>query len=357
MVLSPGRPAQTVVLPSEETLMLVSTAFGYFQTEVNAEPSAVAEGRRRRDLFRYGLDTLDDVVQVIPSGSLARRTQLDPIHDVDLIVEFAADAHPDWGKPGDSADAALTYVADRVMRQLGATSGTVHREVRLTSKRNHVVKCFLDDPEIENPFAVEVAAALRQDDDSLLLPERHNSRWILASPEYLIAEVARRQAAWPDFVPVTRELKWWKKAQGIGMKNLVMEVLALRCLPDGDRPDALAQFFTAAASDVMSGVYDPAGYCGEIQPDLDRAKARETMLTAADLANQALDADAADEADRAVCLWRQVFGPAFPEPPSGCAGTRGTTARRSATALFGAATAGTASASTRPRRIRDFPQG
>ena len=64
----------------------------------------------------------------------------------------------------------------------------------------------------------------------------------------------------------------------------------------------------------MSGVNDPAGYCGEIQPDLDRAKTRDTMLAAAELANQALDADAADETDRALCLWRQVFGPAFPEP-------------------------------------------
>lgn len=258
---------------------------------------------------------------------------------------------------GVAAEAALTYVADRVMRQLGATSGTVHREVRLTSKRNHVVKCFLDDPDDENPFAVEVAAAFRQDDGSLLLPERHNSRWISANPEYLIAEVAQRQVAWPDFVPVTRELKWWKKAQGLDMKNLVIEVLALRCLPEGNRPDALARFFTAAASDVMSGVNDPAGYCGEIQPDLDRAKTRETMLAAAELANQALDADAADETDRALCLWRQVFGPAFPEPPTGCAGTRGTTARGSATALFGAATAAAASTPARPRRIRDFPQG
>lgn len=85
--------------------MQVSTAFGYFQTEVNAESSAVTEGRRRRDLFREGLDPLDDVVRVIPSGSLARRTQLDPIHDVDLIVEFASEEHPDWGRPGDSAEA------------------------------------------------------------------------------------------------------------------------------------------------------------------------------------------------------------------------------------------------------------
>jgi hypothetical protein len=136
-----------------------------------------------------------------------------------------------------------------------------------------------------------------------------------------------------------------------------MEVLALRCLPDGDRPEALARFFTAAASDVMYGVHDPAGYCGEIQPSLDRAKVRESMLTAADLANQALDVASADDLDRAVCLWRQVFGPEFPEPPSGCAGPGEKASRSLGAALFGATAASTASAPARPRRIRDFPQG
>jgi hypothetical protein len=296
------------------------------------------------------------MVQVISSGSLARGTQLDPIHDVDLIAEFAAAEHPDWGMPGDSADEALTYVAGRVMQALGATNGTVGHEVRLTSKRNHVVKCFLDDPEADDPFAVEVAPALRRDDGSLLLPERHNSRWIVADPEYLVEEVGHRQADWPDFVPLARELQWWKKAYGLDMKNLVMEVLALRCLPGGDRPTALARFFTSAAADVMTGVQDPAGHCGEIQPGLDRAKAREALLAAAELANRALDASAADDLDRAVCLWRQVFGPAFPEPPSGCAGLGANSSRGSGAALFGAATAAAAVAA-RPRRIRDVPQG
>ncbi len=337
--------------------MQVGTAFTQFQTEVNADPAAVKEGRRRRDLFRDGLDPLDDVVKVIASGSLARGTQLDPIHDVDLIVEFAAAEHPDWGTPGESADDSLTYIAGRVMRTLGATNGTVHREVRLTSKRNHVVKCFLDDPDAENPFAVEVAPALRRDDGSLLLPERYNSRWITADPEYLIAEVKQRHAAWPDFVPLARELKWWKKASGLDMKNLVMEVLALRCLPDGDRPEALARFFTAAAADVMTGVHDPAGHCGEIQPDLDRVKAREALLAAADVANRALDAWTAGELDLAVCLWRQVFGPAFPEPASGCAGLGGKASRGSGVALFGAAAVGVGAVAARARRIRDVPQG
>jgi hypothetical protein len=327
--------------------MQVGTAFGQFQTIVNADPVAVAEARRRRNLFRDAFTALPDVAEVIASGSLARATQLDPIHDVDLIVVFAPDGHPEWGTTADSADDALTYVADLVMRTLGATSGTVTTEVRLTSKRNHVVKCFLDDPKAENPFAVEVAAALRQSDGSLLLPERHNSRWITADPEYLIAQVAERQEAWSDFVPLVRVLKWWKRnSAGLSMKSLVMEVLILRCMQYSDtRAAALAQFFTAAASEVMYGVFDPAGHCGEIQPDLDREAARRALLDAADLANQALDAEAALDADKAVTLWAQVFGTEFPQPSSGS---------QSADKL---ASAVATSLVAPRRRIRDIPQG
>jgi len=314
---------------------------------VNADPASVAEGRRRRNLFRDAFTPLPDVVEVIASGSLARATQLDPIHDVDLIVVFAPDEHPGWGAAGDSARDALTYVAKSVMLMLGVTNGTAATEVRLTSRRNHVVKCFLDDPKAENPFAVEVAAALRQPDGSLLLPERHNSRWITADPEYLITQVTERQEAWPDFVPLVRVLKWWRKnSAGLDMKSLAMEVLVLRCLPMLDtRAAALAQFFTAAASEVMYGVFDPAGHCGEIQPDLDREAARRALLDAADLASQALDAEAALDADKAVALWAQVFGAEFPQPPS-----RAQSADKLASAV--------ATSLVAPRRrIRDIPQG
>jgi hypothetical protein len=334
--------------------MQIATAFDLFQTEVNADPTAVKEGRRRRDLFCDAFNPLDEVVRAIPSGALARRTQLDPIHDVDLIIEFVPTEHPDWGTPGRSADDALTHVAGVVTDLLGVSSGAVAREVRRTLKRNHVVRCFLDDPddpEIEYPFAVEVAPALRQADGTLLLPERYSSRWITADPEDLIRRVGARQEAWSQFVPLVRVVKSWKNTRRLDAKSLVMEVLALRCLPVDDRPRALARFFTAAASDVMGGVFDPAGHCGEIQPDLDRSHLRERLLAAGDLASRALAAEAAGDLDRAVCLWRQLFGPTFPEPPSGCPD-------RSASAIGDHTATLTGAAVGAPRRrIRDIPQG
>ena len=116
-----------------------------------------------------------------------------------------------------------------------------------------------------------------------------------------------------------------------------------------DRGQALEQFFTAAASAVVSPVCDPTGHCGEIQPKLDK-EGEEVLLEAADLAWRANAAAARDEIATARCLWNQVFGDAYPEPPGGCTGTGAT--------VVGAAVAAAKGLVTRPKRaIRDAPQG
>lgn len=95
----------------------------------------------------------------------------------------------------------------------------------------------------------------------------------------------------------------------------------------------------------MEPVEDPAGLCGEIQPDLERARARDRFMTAADSSWRAVEASARGEEALAMCLWREVFGEIFPEPPEGCSKTKG------APALIGVAAA-------RPKRkIVDAPQG
>src|SRR3954470_6263287 len=132
--------------------MNLTEAFDTIQSHADADPAAVKEARARRDLFRVALPTEDDVLEVVPSGSLARSTQRDPLNDVDVIVVYDADAHPEWGAPGNSAAAALDHAREQIHRLLGATDGTFAQAVRLASPRNHAVKCFLDEPDADGAF-------------------------------------------------------------------------------------------------------------------------------------------------------------------------------------------------------------
>lgn len=300
--------------------MSVDSGFNTMQSTVNVDDDDLKEARRRRDLFRTHLVKEPDVVEVRPSGSLARGTHKDPVNDVDLVVVFDAAAHPDWNHPGGSADDALAHLQDAVRRRLGS-NGT--GDVRLTKPRNHSVKCFLDDPGDENGFTVDATPALTRPEGGFWIPESRSADWVASDPQYLIDEVAKRHAAWNEFARLVRVLKRWNADHGEHMKSLSVEVLALDLLPVASRQNAVASFFAAAQDAVWDPIVDPAGLCGPIQPDLDVRAASDALAKAADLAARAVEAEANGEKQNSQCLWRKVFGDIFPEPYGGCGGSVG----------------------------------
>lgn len=319
--------------------MSVLDSFASFQTVVNADPDQVSEARRRRRVFEEALLSEPDVLEVVPSGSLARGTHKDPIHDVDLVVVYDPVAHPDWGAAGESAFEALDHARAAVNRLLGATSGTVNQLVRLAKPRNHAVKCFLDDPDDEDAFTVDVMPALRVD-AGFHIPEALSKVWIEADPEYLIAEAARKHGDWSHYAGTVRMLKYWAASQSpLKIKSLVMEVLALEHLTTGsNRPAAVSNFFTAAAFRIESGlaVEDPARLCGEIQSDLDMESFGDRLREASNSGIDARAAQLSNDPAAASRHWRDVFGDGFPEI---------------------LAAAGTAAVPDGPRTVKDSPQG
>lgn len=337
--------------------MDINDAFDTLQKAADADPDQVAEARRRRDLFKGALCSEDDVLDVLASGSLARSTQREPLNDVDVIVLFDWEAHQDWGLPGQSAAEALDYLQGRIAALLGSAG---LGEVRLAAARNHCVKCWLDDPEAEDAFTVDLMPALRQAGGELLVPEKSNAKWIRTHPEFLIEKVRERQADWIWFRPLVRALKLWNDQQGGVMKSLTIEVLALNHLPkESNRPRALQRFFQAAVNAVLAPIVDPAGFCGEVQPDLDREAGRALFDQAASRAWYAVNAQDAGDSDRAGCLWHSIFGEAFPEPECGCAedGDDDPGTFNIGTGVAATAVATGAIGVDRPRPITDAPQG
>ncbi|MEV4348903.1 hypothetical protein AB0J83_30975 [Actinoplanes sp. NPDC049596] len=310
---------------------------------MDAERMQVVLARARRDMFKEAFAAESDVVEVFGSGSLRRSTQLKPIHDVDLVIVYEAADHPDWGKTGDSAEEALDYTRGRVNTLLGITHGTVHQLVRLARWRNHAVKCFIDDPDDPEAFTVDAMPALRQADDTLLIPEALSGTWVTADPEDLIRRVEEHQKDWAYFRPIVRVLKEWRRSVKVDgkIKSLVMEVLALECLPrSGNRADALKTFFTAAAVRVNTPIEDPAGHCGVVQPDLDTVGLRTALEEASEIAARACAHAAAGDTDDALRAWQEIFGEDFPAPEK----------KKVSPAV-------TAPAFIRPRPIKDAPQG
>ena len=99
--------------------MAPDDGFRSFSHAIESDPLGVLLAKWQRDKFIGKLKQLPDVVEVIPSGSLTRGTQIGRIHDVDLIVVFDKDAHPDFGRGGpESAQAAMTYLQAKLLEKL-----------------------------------------------------------------------------------------------------------------------------------------------------------------------------------------------------------------------------------------------
>jgi len=297
----------------------VSDAFAKYQWYVDAGPAQVKEARERAASFKGAFNTLTDVDEVFMSGSLARKTHKDPIHDVDVVIIYNEVDHPGWGDAGDSAEDALNYTREKVNALLGATNGTYDQLVRLARWRNHAVKCFIDDPDDEDAFTVDAMPALRKD-GYLLIPEFLSRKWVACDPEHLIDEVQKRREQWGNYPGTVRMLKDWASIQtGVNIKSLVMEVLALDNLPLGRTQSvAVKEFFVKAAHYIESGygVEDPAGYCGPIQIDLDYDTLGDRLRVAADNAAHAVVKQSVGDDAGAIRSWRDVFGEGFPKPPS-----------------------------------------
>jgi hypothetical protein len=312
--------------------MSLADSFATLQQNVNAEDAQVQEARTRRAMFATAFASEPDALASVPTGSLARGSQIEPINDVDLVWVYEPSAHPEWGNAGASAVDALEHAREQVNRLVGSPEALEElfgeeakemKHVRHTRLQNHAVKCFLDDPDDANAFTVDVVPAVRRQPRGFLIPESESREWIPTDPEYMIEAVLARHAGYGDgqFVQLIRVLKRFSKDNDGILKGLAIEVLALSHLPDEDRPRALARFFQAALAHIHEPILDPAGLCGEVQPDLDIAAAEELLEKAADLAARAIAAAERGEEVQAQCLWHELLGDVFPEPPGGCAGT------------------------------------
>lgn len=326
--------------------MSVNGAFDEYQVFIDEDPAVLAEARDRREKFKTAFKAEPDVNEVWSSGSLRRATQLSPLHDLDLVVVYDHKQQPTWGQPGGSSAAALEHVGGRVTALLGITNGTSSRLVRRAHRRDHAVKCFIDAP--DSGFTVDVMPALRTAGGTLLIPEVHSQEWQEANPEYLIREVQTRHDAWEHYRPMVRVFKDWRLDAAEHMdskvKSLVIEILALTCLPtSGSRAQALAKFFTSAALAVGQPICDPADLCGETQPDLDYDGLRRQLEKARDLANNALLCEQLNDVANAQRSWRDLFGDDFPAPAG--------------PVTVGAAAGAAAGTQTGYQPVKDSPQG
>ena len=288
-----------------------------------AGPLTALLARWRRSVVTDALKNRPDVAEVIPSGSLARGTHLEPVHDVDVIVVFDEEMHQDWHGSG-SARAALEHVQTAIREALQAGPERPLGPVHNIELRNHVVAFELGLPSgASKPDVapVDVMPAIREG-SRLRVPERSSDTWIDVDLESVMATLAVQQRAWSNFDEVVRLIKGWADHQGLRMPSPAAEVLVMEYLPGPARSeamsisDAIAGFFDAASRAHITHLPDPAGRYGEIAPALNFGALRGALSKSAALARQAVDAERAwpkqdhpqDVVTHPRIFWQEIFG-------------------------------------------------
>jgi hypothetical protein len=314
--------------------------------EIASDPIRVLLAEWRRDAFIARLKTLPDVIEVIPTGSLARDTCPEDIKDIDLIVVFEKSAHPDYDSGSKSAEDALTYLQEKLVELLHPLSGP-DALINGTEQRTHVVQCHGG---WTGPYAgiissappVDVMPAVRKqphllaksylrvpklarDGSGKVIPGK--SKWEDVDPETFMRQVEQRQREWKYFTEVIRLVKAWAEQEGLEMKSVAIEAMVLKYCPRPrmfqtlSRGEAIARFFEAANKDRITSLKDPAGRCGEIDRRMDFGKLRRKLKDAAGLARQAMDAEfkwrdrrhLMQDATHPDVFWRRLFGRKYPE--------------------------------------------
>ncbi len=170
-------------------------------------------------------------------------------------------------------------------------------------------------------FTIDLVPAFDQDNDYVLIGDRHEGTWTRSNTRTQLKNVsARNQATGGRFVHQVREAKELTKhhedlefVSGIVVESLAYAA-AGRELPD---KVAIALFLDHAKEAVKRPVLEPAG-----EDDVTAKWTAEERETAARMyaqasrnAGEALALERAGDMDAAIDVWHSLFGDAFPPAP------------------------------------------
>lgn len=287
-------------------------------------------GRLRERLEAYLSENPDyGLRKMLLSGSLAKRTALKTINDIDVGVYIATDQAPH--KLGE----LLTWLADRL---------------RKTYHQIPAESIYIDEPCVVISFKgtgldVEITPILYDGDPQWrgYLWTRNEQNRVLTSIPMHLDFIQRRKNTNPGtFAQVVRLLKWWAKQRrgdtsGFELKSFMIELIMAKVADGGAKLDdhytGLESFFLyiqrsalreriafadnysltglPARSSSPVEILDPVTSANNVAAGLTDGN-RQTIVTAA---TEALDilswAKSCQTKQDAVAAWRDIMGPSF----------------------------------------------
>jgi predicted nucleotidyltransferase len=284
----------------------VVEAFNEFHnriTPTSEQRARVASRASRAETYLrkfFGPDHDLAISKVSLMGSAARRTQIRPLTDLDILAEFRNKDQVFEMYRGDSQ-----AFLQRIQRTLDART-----QIARIGVRGQAVRLFYQDG-----LHVDIAPVFAWSGGGYGLPSGDGS-WITTDPF--------RQQEWANqkekqlsglYKRRVRMLKRWNDEHSRRLDSYHLEVMVGTAFSSmsKDSRKGLRRFFEWAPSYLH--VQDPAGHSGDLANGLtylQEQAIRESFGAAEDRARRANEAELEDDQMEAIRLWRIILGEEFP---------------------------------------------
>jgi hypothetical protein len=280
----------------------VAVSFDRFLENISltGDHREIAKSRHERIVSLLG--NTFTIVEAFPTGSIPRLTALKSKADLDVMVALHYSKHIKDRSP------------EQVLQAVRDALGDYRTNVR---KNGQAVTLYYESwPDVD----IVPVSRSTNDDGSVNhynVPDMNSGRWLSARPrKHSTALDEKAKSCGSSFRPVIRMIKEWNSSHSGLLQSFHIEVLAMRIFdhPITEYTWAIHSFFDGAVKLAAS----PLPYEDNVADDyLDWSTRRDVVSRLEAARDKSLQAwhltyGGKSEHEKAIGLWRQIFGDRFP---------------------------------------------
>lgn len=281
----------------------VAVSFDKFRQDIEISGTHRETATRRRNSIVSLLKGDFEILDAFPSGSIPRYTAVRGYADLDVIVVLHYGKHIKGKKPSE------------VLKEVRDCLAQYRTNVRRNGQA--VTLYFKTWPN------VDIVPVSRRVNDSgnvvyYSIPDMNEEEWIRSKPRRHSAAMSKKnESCGPNFKRIVKMIKWWNHQHSSLLQSYHIEVMALKAFNYGKLSDYswdVYKYFDTAYDLAGSSLWHEEAFADDYLDFSTREKVITRLKTARDKASDAwyLTYGNNNEHEKAIHIWRQIFGSKFP---------------------------------------------
>jgi hypothetical protein len=280
----------------------VPVSFDIFFENINLSGDHREIANSRRERLISLLEKEFTILESFSSGSIPRYTAVKGYADLDIIVALHYAKHIKDKKPS------------QVLKAIRDCLGDYRTNVRRNGQA--VTMYYNTWPNVD---IVPVAQVTSNNGsiDHYEVPDMNSETWISSRPKKHSETLSKKNVECGDiFKKIIKMIKWWNHQHSSLLQSYHIEVMAINMFQGmlSDFPWQIYQYFDKAIGLVGSSLWYELSYVDSYLDSGKRLAALDRLKAARDKSRDAwyFTYNERNEHEKAINLWRQIFGDEFP---------------------------------------------